>query len=69
MLVVEHDMDFVRGIARTVTVMHEGRVLAEGPMQADGTTLRSSRYISELKNAADPRAESVLRREPHALGY
>ena len=33
-LVVEHDMDFVRGIARTVTVMHEGRVLAEGPMQA-----------------------------------
>jgi urea transport system ATP-binding protein len=26
-------MDFVRSIARTVTVLHEGRVLAEGSMQ------------------------------------
>ncbi len=31
-VVVEHDMDFVRSIARTVTVLHEGRVLAEGTM-------------------------------------
>ena len=31
-VVVEHDMEFVRRIARTVTVLHEGRVLAEGPM-------------------------------------
>lgn len=31
-VVVEHDMEFVRSIARTVTVLHEGRVLAEGPM-------------------------------------
>ena len=31
-VVVEHDMDFVRSIARRVTVLHEGRVLAEGPM-------------------------------------
>jgi len=31
-VVVEHDMDFVRRIARTVTVLHEGRVLAEGTM-------------------------------------
>jgi urea transport system ATP-binding protein len=31
-IVVEHDMDFVRSIAKTVTVLHEGRVLAEGPM-------------------------------------
>jgi urea transport system ATP-binding protein len=31
-VVVEHDMDFVRSIARTVTVLDEGRVLAEGPM-------------------------------------
>ena len=29
-VVVEHDMDFVRAIAKTVTVLHEGRVLAEG---------------------------------------
>ncbi len=32
-VVVEHDMDFVRSIARKVTVLHEGRVLAEGRMQ------------------------------------
>jgi urea transport system ATP-binding protein len=31
-IVVEHDMDFVRSIAKTVTVLHEGRVLAEGDM-------------------------------------
>ncbi len=31
-VVVEHDMDFVRSIARRVTVLHEGRVLAEGDM-------------------------------------
>ncbi|HKJ00574.1 MAG TPA: urea ABC transporter ATP-binding protein UrtD [bacterium] len=31
-VVVEHDMDFVRSIARHVTVLHEGRVLVEGPM-------------------------------------
>ncbi len=31
-VVVEHDMDFVRSIADTVTVLHQGRVLAEGPM-------------------------------------
>ena len=31
-IVVEHDMEFVRSIARTVTVLHEGSVLAEGSM-------------------------------------
>lgn len=31
-MVVEHDMDFVNRIARRVTVLHEGSVLAEGPM-------------------------------------
>ena len=32
LVVVEHDMDFVNRIAHTVTVLHEGSVLAEGPM-------------------------------------
>jgi urea transport system ATP-binding protein len=32
-VVVEHDMDFVAHIARKVTVLHEGSVLAEGPME------------------------------------
>jgi len=33
-VVVEHDMDFVRSIANKVTVLHEGHVLAEGSMQS-----------------------------------
>ncbi len=33
LVVVEHDMAFVSRIARKVTVLHEGSVLAEGPMQ------------------------------------
>ncbi len=33
-VVVEHDMEFVRSIARTVTVLHEGKILAEGSMDA-----------------------------------
>jgi urea transport system ATP-binding protein len=31
-LVIEHDMEFVRQIARTVTVLHQGSVLCEGTM-------------------------------------
>lgn len=31
-VVVEHDMDFVRSIAQKVTVLHQGSVLAEGSM-------------------------------------
>ncbi|MEK7294161.1 MAG: urea ABC transporter ATP-binding protein UrtD [Nitrospirota bacterium] len=37
-IVIEHDMAFVRQIARTVTVLHEGAVICEGPVdkvQAD----------------------------------
>jgi urea transport system ATP-binding protein len=33
LVVVEHDMAFVEKIARKVTVLHEGKVLAEGPME------------------------------------
>ena len=43
-MVVEHDMDFVRSIARKVTVLHEGRVLADGT-------------IDEVQN--DPRVVEV----------
>ena len=32
LIVVEHDMDFVKRIAQKVTVLHEGSVLAEGTM-------------------------------------
>ena len=33
-VVVEHDMEFIRSIAKKVTVLHEGSVLAEGSMDA-----------------------------------
>lgn len=33
-VVVEHDMEFVRSIAKKVTVLHEGSVLAEGSMKS-----------------------------------
>ncbi|MYM63468.1 urea ABC transporter ATP-binding protein UrtD [Pseudomaricurvus sp. HS19] len=42
-VVVEHDMEFVRSIARHVTVLHQGSVLAEGTMD-------------EVQNNADVRA-------------
>jgi urea transport system ATP-binding protein len=31
-IVIEHDMEFVRSIATKVTVLHEGAVLTEGTM-------------------------------------
>ena len=33
-IVIEHDMDFVAQIAHKVTVMHQGKILAEGSMEA-----------------------------------
>jgi urea transport system ATP-binding protein len=54
-LVIEHDMEFVRAIARTVTVLHQGGVLCEGPVE---------------QVQRDPRVLEVYlgqRREPHAV--
>ena len=33
LMVIEHDMAFVKMIAHKVTVLHQGRMLAEGPME------------------------------------
>ena len=43
-LVVEHDMAFVRRYARTVTVLHEGSVLCEGSMDE----IQSDRRVVEV---------------------
>jgi urea transport system ATP-binding protein len=54
-LVIEHDMEFVRQIARTVTVLHQGTVLCEGP-------------VAQIQN--DPRVLEVYlgqRKESHAV--
>jgi urea transport system ATP-binding protein len=48
-LVIEHDMEFVRQIARKVTVLHEGSVLCEGS-------------IDEVQN--DPRVIEVYLGQP-----
>jgi urea transport system ATP-binding protein len=47
-IVVEHDMEFVRSIAKKVTVLHEGQVLAEGTldqMQSDSRVVEV--YLGE----------------------
>ena len=33
LVVIEHDMDFVRSIAKKVTVLHQGRLLSEGSVE------------------------------------
>jgi urea transport system ATP-binding protein len=33
-VVIEHDMEFVKNIAHRVTVLHQGKVLAEGSMES-----------------------------------
>ena len=43
-IVVEHDMEFVRSIARKVTVLHEGSVLAEGEMDE----VQNDRRVAEV---------------------
>jgi len=43
-VVVEHDMDFVSKIARKVTVLHEGAVLAEGDME----TIQANERVVEV---------------------
>ena len=44
LVVVEHDMEFVRSIARRVVVLHEGRVLAEGTMEV----VQSNAHVIEV---------------------
>lgn len=48
-IVVEHDMEFVRSIARTVTVLHQGSVLAEGTMDQ----VQSNRDVIEVYLGTD----------------
>jgi urea transport system ATP-binding protein len=43
-VVVEHDMDFVRTFSKQVTVMHEGQILCEGTMQQ----VQQNRQVAEV---------------------
>ncbi len=54
-VVVEHDMGFVRSIARTVTVLHQGSVLAEGSMDEVANNPR----VVEVYLGSDPDEEAA----------
>ncbi len=60
-LVVEHDMEFVRQFARTVTVLHQGKVLSEGSIDAvqqDPQVVRAYLGRSKVGMAAATGVES-----------
>ena len=64
-LVVEHDMDFVRQFAQTVTVLHLGKVLSEGSMedvQQDPEVVRA--YLGNSRTQRPQAARLNTRREP-----
>jgi urea transport system ATP-binding protein len=58
-LVIEHDMEFVRSIARRVTVLHEGAVLCEGSV----TEVQEDERVMQayLGRSRQPAAEAVRR--------
>jgi branched-chain amino acid transport system ATP-binding protein len=48
-VIVEHDMDVVFRLAERITVLHEGRVIAEGtPAEVRGDTLVSEVYLGKV---------------------
>ncbi len=61
-LVIEHDMEFVRHFGRMVTVLHEGSVLCEGPMdkvQNDSRVIEV--YLGREQQASGSASASVGR--------
>jgi len=55
-VVVEHDMEFLRSFASSVTVLHQGAVLSEGTVaqvQADVRTEMERRFSPEFLNRVD----------------
>ena len=57
-LVIEHDMEFVRQIARKVTVLHQGAVLAEGTPEQIADWIRTSRRKVATLRASFTTAEN-----------
>ncbi len=62
-LVVEHDMDFVRRFAHTVTVLHTGKLLCEGPVEAVQNDPRVIEVYLGRAHADD--ATSTAKGRPH----
>ena len=68
-LVVEHDMEFVRHFAQKVTVLHQGKVLSEGSVemvQQDPQVVKA--YLGRSRvyhvNGASPAEEGAATAEP-----
>ncbi|MBI4497819.1 MAG: urea ABC transporter ATP-binding protein UrtD [Chloroflexi bacterium] len=59
-LVVEHDMEFVRQFAQTVTVLHLGKVLSEGPMEV---VQQDPQVIQAYLGHSKPRAVEAASRQ------
>ncbi|MFM9694941.1 urea ABC transporter ATP-binding protein UrtD [Streptomyces europaeiscabiei] len=64
-VVIEHDMDFMRSFARSVTVLHAGRVLSEGSV----TEVQADAKVQEvyLGRASEPESESEPEPEPASV--
>ncbi len=51
-IVIEHDMAFLRAFARQVTVLHEGKILLEGSVeQVQGNPLVQEVYLGRARDA------------------
>jgi urea transport system ATP-binding protein len=71
-LVVEHDMEFVRQTAQKVTVLHEGAVLCEGSVdrvQHDPRVIEVYLGRGYHADAADSGAQRRLWRQPDPMGH
>jgi urea transport system ATP-binding protein len=69
-LVVEHDMEFVRQTAQKVTVLHEGAVLCEGSVdkvQRDPRVIEVYLGRGYNADAHDSRAQRQLWRKPNPV--
>ena len=66
-LVIEHDMDFIRNLDCQVTVLHEGHVLCEGSMEAVQNDPRVIEvYLGSPDHeaqAGEPASDSTLRHD------
>ncbi|HSF29132.1 MAG TPA: urea ABC transporter ATP-binding protein UrtD [Candidatus Tectomicrobia bacterium] len=70
-LVVEHDMEFVRQTAQKVTVLHEGAILCEGSVdrvQQDPRVIEVYLGRGYRADALDSGAQRRLRRQPDPVG-